>query len=121
MGLVPNDALIRLTGLLQQFTPVYDAVICEPSKARFRQQLQGVTDLIRATNINYYFSEALRFYHSSWDTSVPFVFCFYPLPNSRGFTATAISNIAISAAADSLDNFKALLSVVFHEISHIGA
>jgi len=119
IGLVPNEALIKLTDLLKTFTPVYAAVIYQPSKHKFEEQLQGISDLIKTSNINYYFTEALQFYNSSWDFSVPFVFCFYPLPNSRGFTATAVSNVAISAVADSLDNYKTLLSVMLHEVSHI--
>ena len=119
IGLVPNEALIKLTDLLKIFTPVYAAVIYKPSKQKFEEQLQGISDLIKTSNINYYFTEALQFYNSSWDVSVPFVFCFYPLPNSKGFTATAVSNVAISAVADSLDNYKTLLSVMLHEVSHI--
>jgi hypothetical protein len=119
MGLVPNEKLIRLIELLKQFTPVYKTVIYEPCRSKFEEQLHGVSDLIRSSNMNYYFTEALQFYNSSWDVSIPFVFCFYPLPNSRGFTATAVSNVAISAVADSLDNYKALLSVMLHEVSHV--
>ncbi len=119
MGLVPNEALIKLIDLLKEFTPLYEAVIYEPYKMRFEEQVKSISDLIRSSNINYYFTEALQFYNSSWDVSIPFVFCFYPLPNSRGFTATAVSNVAISAVADSLDNVKALLSVMLHEISHV--
>jgi len=119
MGLVPNERLIKLVNLLKQFTPVYQAVIYEPCKLKFEEQLQGISDLIKSTNINYYFTEALIFFNSSWDVSIPFVFCFYPLPYSKGFTATAVSNVAISAIADSLDNYKVLLSVMLHEISHV--
>ena len=119
MGLLPNEKLIRLIALLKQFTPVYEAVIYEPSRSTFEKQLHGVSDLIKSSNINYYFTEALEFYNASWDVSIPFVFCFYPLPHSRGFTATAVSNVAISAVADSLDNYKALLSVMLHEVSHV--
>ena len=119
MGLLPNWKLLRLIDLLKDFTPVYRAVIYEPCKSKFEEQLQGVSDLIKSSHINYYFTEALQFYNSSWDVSIPFVFCFYPLPNSRGFTATAVSNVAISAVADSLDNYKALLSVMLHEVAHV--
>jgi len=119
MGLAPNEALLNLVHLIKEFTPVYRAVIYEPSKAKFENQLHAISDLIRSSKINYYFTEALQFYNSSWDVSVPFIFCFYPLPQSRGFTATAISDIGISAIADSLDNYKVLLTVMLHEISHI--
>ena len=119
MGLVPNEKLVRLIDLIEQFTPVYKTVIYDPGKSKFEEQLHGVSDLIKSSNINYYFTEALQFYNSSWDFSIPFIFCFYPLPNSRGFTATAVSNVAISAVADSLDNYKALLSVMLHEVCHV--
>jgi len=119
MGLIPNERLIKLVNLLKQFTPIYEAVIYEPFRTRFEEQLRSVSDFIKSSNINYYFTEVLQFYNSSWDVSVPFVFCFYPLPNSRGFTATAVSNVAISAIADSLDNYKALLSVMLHEVCHV--
>ena len=119
MGLIPNERLIKLVNLIQQFTPIYQAVIYVPFRKRFEEQLRSVANLIKSTNINYYFTEALQFYNSSWDISVPFVFCFYPLPNSRGFTATAVSNVAISAIADSLDNYEALLSVMLHEVCHV--
>ena len=119
MGLVPNEKLIKLIDLLMQFTPIYEAIIYEPSRTRFEEQLQSVSNLIKSSNINLYFTEALQFYNSSWDVSVPFVFCFYPLPNSNGFRATALSNVAISPIADSLDNYKVLLTVMLHEISHI--
>lgn len=119
MGLVPNEKLSRLVELLNQFDPVYKAVIYEPCKSKFEEQLHGISGLIKTSNINYYFTEALQFFNSSWDLSVPFVFCFYPLPNSRGFTATAVSNVAISAVADSLHNYNTLLSVMLHEISHV--
>lgn len=119
MGLAPNEALISLVHLIKEFTPVYREVIYDAAKVKFEQQLQGISDLIISSKINYYFTEALQFYNSSWDVSVPFIFCFYPLPESRGFTATAISDIAISAIADSLDNYKTLLTVMLHEISHI--
>jgi hypothetical protein len=119
MGLVPNQALLKLIDLIKEFTPVYDAVIYQPSKANFEEQMRGISDLVHSSNINYYFTEAMQFYNSSWDISVPYIFCFYPLPQSRGFTATAVSEIAISALADSLNDYKALLTVMLHEISHI--
>jgi hypothetical protein len=119
MGLIPNQTLLTLVALIQDFTPLYEAVIYLPAKSKFEDQLKGISDLIRSSNINHYFNEVLQFYNSSWDVSVPMVFAFYPLPESRGFTATAVSNIAISAIADSLDNYQALLSVMLHEVSHI--
>ena len=119
MGLLPNEKLLKLIDLIKRFTSVYEAVVYEPYKARFEKQIESISTLIKTTNINSYFSQALIFYNSSWDATIPFVFAFYPLPNSRGFTATAVSNVAISAIADSLDNYKALLAVMLHEMCHV--
>ena len=41
-----------------------------------------------------YFEQAKKFYNSAWDSSIVFRMVFYPLPNSKGFTATAYNNIA---------------------------
>lgn len=119
MGLIPNTDLLKLTDLLFAFTPVYEAVIYQPDKKHFDEQLKGIDDLMKSTNLNHYFTLASAFFNSSWDASVPFIFCFYPLPASRSFTATAISNVAISAIPDSLDSYFSLLSVMLHEMSHI--
>jgi len=119
LGLVPNEKLLSLIDLLKQFTPVYEALVYDSSKARFNEQLQAISDLLKATNINYYFTESLQFYNSAWDLSIPFIFCFYPLPHSMGFTATAVSNVSMSPLADSLNDYKVLLSIMLHEVSHI--
>lgn len=119
MGLVPNETLIKLTTLVKDFTPVYEGVIYQPFKLRFEEQLKGISALIKEKNLNDYFSDAAQLFRSSWDPSVPFIFCFYPLPHSKGFTATAVSNVAISAISDSLDTYNTLLAVMMHEITHV--
>jgi len=119
MGLLPNSSLMKIASLINEFTPVYRAVIYEPNQQHFEDQIKGMSDLITSTNLNHYFGQTLEFFNAAWDNSVPFVFCFYPLPNSKRFSATAISNVAISPIPDTLDNYKSLLSVMLHEISHI--
>ena len=59
------------------------------------------------------------FYNSSWDNSIPFQIAFYPLPNSKGFTAQAFCNNFISAIQTNLKDYKDLFSVMLHEIFHI--
>lgn len=119
LGIVPFANLIRLCYLMEEFTPVYRQVIYEPGKMHFEGQLAGFSELLNKTNMQFYFSQALHFYNSAWDRSIPFIFCFYPLPNSKRFSATAISNVSISAVPDTLDGYGGLLSVMLHEISHI--
>jgi hypothetical protein len=119
LGIIPNENLFKLASILTEFTPVYQELIYQPNKEKFEQQLGDLKKLIASTNMTSYFNVGLKFYNSSWDNSVPFNFVFYPLPNSRGFTATVYSNYAESAIPTSLTDYNGLLSVMFHEIFHI--
>jgi hypothetical protein len=119
LGIIPNDKLFKLCSILIEFTPVYRELIYQPNGEQFEKQLSELKNLIASTDMKSYFDAGIKFYNSSWDNSVPFVFVFYPLPNSRGFTATAYSNIAESAIPTTLTDYNGLLSVMFHEIFHI--
>jgi hypothetical protein len=119
MGIIPNETLFELVSILAEFTPVYQEVIYQPNKEKFEQQLANLKNLIVSTNMTSYFNVGIKFYNSSWDNSVPFVFVFYPLPGSRGYRATAYSNIAESPLPTSLTDYNLLLSLMFHEIFHI--
>lgn len=119
LGIIPNENLFKLSSILTEFTPVYQELIYQPNKEKFEQQLVDLKKLIASTNMTSYLNVGLKFYNSSWDNSVPFNFVFYPLPNSRGFTATVYSNYAESAIPASLTDYNGLLSVMFHEIFHI--
>jgi hypothetical protein len=119
LGIIPNENLFELVSILTEFTPVYQELVYKPGKEKFEKQLAEIKNLIASTDMTSYFNVGIKFYDSSWDNTVPFNFVFYPLPNSRGFTATAYSNHAESAIPTSLTNYNALLSVMFHEIFHI--
>lgn len=119
LSIIPNDNLFKLSSILIEFTPVYQELIYQPNKEKFEKQLSELKNLIASTNMNSYFNVGIKFYNSTWDNSVPFVFVFYPLPNSRGYTATAYSNIAESAIPTSLTDYNLLLSLMFHEIFHL--
>ncbi|HWT00726.1 MAG TPA: hypothetical protein VN256_10805 [Pyrinomonadaceae bacterium] len=118
LGIIPNENLFKLASILTEFTPVYRELVYQPSKEIFERQLAEIKSLIASTDTTSYFNAGIKFYNSSWDNTVPFNFVVYPLPNSRGFTATVYSNNAESAIPTSLTNYNALLSVMFHEIFH---
>src|SRR5215212_5243193 len=119
IGLIPLIDLNSLTGILKEFTPVYDKVVYDSVRTRFESQLKSIDSLITAKNIAQYFTQAARFYRSAWDPSIPFLFVFYPLPNARGFTATAFGNVSMSALPTSYTDFIPVLTVMLHESSHI--
>lgn len=118
-GLVTNKPLIRLADIIAEFTPIYRELIYEPNKKEFEKQLADIQEYSRTHNIIGYFETGLTFYGSSWDSSIPFEIAFYPLPNSKGFTAQAFYNNFISAVQTDLTDHISLFSVMLHEIYHI--
>ncbi|MDP5199750.1 hypothetical protein [Flavobacterium sp. DG2-3] len=119
IGIVTNKTLNDLTRIISAFTPIYNELIYNPNKEKFEKQIVEITKYANENNIQDYFTIGLLFYNSSWDTSIPFEIAFYPLPNSKGFTAQSFENNFISAIQTDLTNYKDLFSVMLHETYHI--
>jgi hypothetical protein len=119
MGVIPNSKLIKLGEVLTAFEPVYENLVYRPNRHTFERQLHGLEDYIARTDMGRYFQVGIKFYGASWPSDMPVNLYFYPLPNSKGFTATIFFNDAISGVPSSLTTFNGLVSVVFHEMFHI--
>ena len=119
IGFIPNNTLIDLATCISEFTPIYNELIYNPNKEKFEKQLEEITKYSKEHHIENYFETGLLFYNSSWDNSIPFEIAFYPLPNSKGFTAQAFCNNFISAVQTDLGSYKDLFSVMLHETYHI--
>ncbi|WP_281923881.1 hypothetical protein [Flavobacterium collinsii] len=119
IGIVTNKTLNDLTRIIAVFTPIYNELIYNPNKEKFEKQLIEITKYANENDIEKYFETGLVFYNSSWDTSIPFEIAFYPLPNSKGFTANSFDNNFISAIQTDLTDYKDLFSVMLHETYHI--
>src|SRR5205085_1675375 len=102
VGIIPNPSLFKLVDTLTAFEPVYDELVYKPNKETFEAQLHGLENLIAKTDMGRYFDVGVKFYGSTWDSSIPINLYFYPLPNSRGFTATVFFNNGVSAIPASL-------------------
>ncbi|OYU80741.1 MAG: hypothetical protein CFE23_08380 [Flavobacterium sp. BFFFF1] len=119
VGILTNKTLKELTGILSQFTPIYNELIYNPNKQAFENKVRDMIQYANENRIEEYFETGLVFYNSSWDNAIPFKIAFYPLPNSEGFTAQAFYNDFISAVQVDLEDYKGLFSVMLHEIYHI--
>ncbi|WP_264553331.1 hypothetical protein [Flavobacterium sp. N2038] len=119
IGMIPNQTLNDLAQSILEFTPIYNELIYNPNKEKFEAQLGNIQKYSKESQIENYFETGLLFYNSSWDNSIPFVAAFYPLPNSKGFTAQAFCNNFISAVQTDLKSYKDLFSVMLHETYHI--
>ncbi|WP_291287383.1 hypothetical protein [Flavobacterium sp.] len=119
IGIVTNKTLNDLTSIIAVFTPIYNELIYHPNKEKFEKQLVEITRYANENDIEKYFETGLVFYNSSWDATIPFEIAFYPLPNSKGFTAQSFDNNFISAIQTDLTDYKDLFSVMLHETYHI--
>lgn len=118
-GLIPNKNLTDLSEMLLEFRPIYNELIYTPNKEQFEKQLEDIKKYSEQNYIESYLETGLLFYNSSWDSEIPFIAAFYPLPNSKGFTAQAFGNNFISAIQTDLKSYKDLFSVMLHETYHI--
>ncbi|HEY1192676.1 hypothetical protein [Flavobacterium sp.] len=118
-GMIPNKTLSDLGECISEFTPIYNELIYNPNKEKFENQLEEIKKYSLENQIENYFKTGLVFYNSSWDNSIPFEAAFYPLPNSKGFTASAFCNNFVSAIQTDLKSHKDLFSVMMHETYHI--
>ncbi|UPZ16256.1 hypothetical protein [Flavobacterium humidisoli] len=118
-GMIPNKTLSDLGECISEFTPIYNELIYNPNKEKFEKQLDEIQKYSNDHKIEDYFKTGLVFYNSSWDSSIPFEAAFYPLPNSKGFTASAFCNNFVSAIQTDLKSHKDLFSVMMHETYHI--
>lgn len=119
VGIVTNKTLNDLTEIITKFTPIYNELIYNVNKEQFEKQLIEITKYSKEHKIEDFFEIGLTFYNSSWDNSIPFEIAFYPLPNSKGFTAQAFYNNIISAIQTNLKSYTDLFSVMLHETYHI--
>jgi len=119
LGLIPLSDINNLILVIKEFTPVYEKLIYEPNKTVFEKQLNEIETLLVTKNIASHFEQAKKFYSSSWDDSIPFVLAYNPLPDSKGFRATAFYNLVVSPLPTATTDYNLILSLALHEISHI--
>lgn len=119
LGIIPNADLFKLCDLLTAFEPVYQALVYQPCKQKFDQQLSVISSFAESGKLSRFFDLGLKFYHSSWDEQTPFIVALYPLAGTLHFTATAFYNNAEVAVPVDLQDDNKLLSVMIHEIFHI--
>lgn len=119
IALIPSADLNQLVGILRTFTPVYDALIYEPNRETVDRQLRDVERFLAEKKAEELFERIRAFYRASWDSSIPFVFVFYPRPFQGGFQATAYGNISESELPTSMTEYTGILTVMLHEAAHI--
>jgi hypothetical protein len=116
---IPSADLDRIVATLQAFTPVYDSLIYQPSRATFERQLREIEALLAEKRAAALFDRIRVFYRASWDPSIPFVFAFYPRPAGGGFSATAYGNVSESELPSDMKNYSVMLALMLHEAAHI--
>lgn len=118
-GIIPNANLLQLSAILYEFQSVYRELVYQPNKKQFEKQLKEITEYVKSKKISGYIDEALVFYKSYWDESIPFEVALYPLPDSDGFSAEAFNNTSVCALKTNMKDYNVMMSVMLHEVFHI--
>ena len=116
---LPSDDLNRIVSALESFTPVYDSLVYEPSRATFERQLREIEAVLTEKRAAALFDGIRAFYRATWDPSIPFLFVFYPRPAGGGFSATAYGNVSESELPSDMKDYSVMLSIMMHEAAHI--
>ena len=116
---IPSADLDRIVSTLETFTPIYDSLIYQPSRATFERQLHEIEAMLAERRAAALFDGIRAFYRASWDPAVPFVFAFYPRPAGGGFSATAYGNVSESELPSDMKNYPVMLALMLHEAAHI--
>lgn len=116
---LPSGDLNLIVSALEAFTPVYDSLIFESSRATFERQLREIEAVLTEKRAAALFDGIRAFYRASWDPSIPFLFAFYPRPAGGGFSATAYGNVAESELPSDMKDYSVMLALMLHEAAHI--
>jgi hypothetical protein len=118
-GFLPPSDEARFFELLASFEPIYDALVWEPSEAKFEEYLARFQATVPDSMLNSLFDHAARFYGAQWPDDLPFTIAIYPIPARQGHTS-AESAGSLETVAVLLDekDLPGRFGVMFHEMSH---
>lgn len=119
IGYLPHSTHNQLIDIFKQIEPYYDSLTWEKEQEninRIEEQLSKYKG-----DIDYLYQKISGFYHTQWNTQVPFKVMLYPIPlksgNTRAFT---VGNALICGFLSRNENdYKGRLGVIIHEMCHI--
>lgn len=119
IGYLPHSTHNQLIGIFKQIEPYYDSLTWDKEQEnihRIEEQLSHYKE-----EIEHLYQKVSGFYHTQWNTQVPFKVMLYPIPlksgNTRAFT---VGNALICGFLSRNENdYKGRLGVIMHEMCHI--
>ncbi|MBI5217642.1 MAG: hypothetical protein HY958_01755 [Bacteroidia bacterium] len=120
LGLFPQKDQKKLFEILQYFTPIYDSLIWKPYEKDLLNQQQLLSNFIQKQNIETRFRQIATFYHSEWQSDLPFYIYLNPVPGKHSTTnAAPLGNIIMADICLETQDHAVLLSIVLHEMCHL--
>lgn len=119
LGIIPNEDLILVAEILEQFQPVYHELVTRPNFSALEVQKDNLQNYIKNDQFSDFFKIGLSFYNTKWDRSIPFELNLLPSLDKGNLGARAFFNVAVCEASLGLKDHKSFFSVVMHEIYHI--
>lgn len=120
-GMYPADIQTAMFRVFNQMTPIFEKLLWEPLIKDARTKLKALEHYAQQSQIQEKFQKIARFYGSHWNSDLPFVINFLPLPASyrRGSSARFKGNMLTCDFPLAMKNQAIFLGIIVHELSHI--
>lgn len=119
LGIIPNEDLISLSEILEEFQPIYHELVTLPNVSALAVQKNNLSSYVNSNQFSDFFQAGLSFYNTNWDKSIPFELNLLPSLDKGNLGARAFFNVAVCEASLGLKDHKTFFSVAMHEIYHI--
>lgn len=120
-GMYPTEVHTTIFEVLQHMQPVFEQLFWQPNIKQARVFVKDLETYVQQHQTIANFKKIATFYGSSWNSDLPFVVSFLPLPvhYKRGSSADFKGNMLTCDLPLATKNKASFVSIIFHELSHI--
>jgi len=117
IGILPNEDWLKLGQVMDAAAPFYDKMIGKPFDAATNKQLAALSQFTpKADDI---FAHLKVFYGSTWTSDIPFTISMYPIPGTKGSSASPHSNSIMLGMLTEDKDPQMNLCIAIHEMCHM--
>lgn len=120
-GMYPTEVHTTIFEVLEYMQPTFEKLFWQPNIKQARAFVKDLEAYMQQHQTIANFQKIANFYGSQWNSDLPFVVSFLPLPAhyKRGSSADFKGCMLTCDLPLATKNKAALISIIFHELSHI--
>lgn len=120
-GMYPTEVHTVIFEVLQHMQPVFEQLFWQPNIKQARAFVKDLDTYMQQHQTVANFQKIATFYGSRWNSDLPFIVSFLPLPAhyKRGSSAHFKGNMLTCDLPLATQNKASFISIIFHELSHI--